>query len=519
MSLTKVTYSMVQGSPINVLDYMTTTQIVDVQSNTGAVNVRDAIQAAHDASVAAGFVDVVFPEGTYLLNSGLTWSPFICPKSIGAVVFSFSPASGTLFTLSADYGQPAITVTTSGALDSERILFIGNFIFNATNATNTCKAFFVGTLTTTKTTRFINIIGVTTNNFASAIEFGNNTYLVTFTNCNFLGSYDATRKLSCNGIFQSVANTIVNSGENIVFNNCTFQQLNNGIINNNLYGSSGLEIKFNDCSFDKCLQVVGDDISVDEYQFNHCHIEGNGISTQFYISGNTAQTSGDLVLLSGGLWYQAPGVTPATPALAIVKNYGRLTIRNMTHSLGSPTSLVVSVDANSNLNREDRPIYALFSYVPTLYQTNVTPVNLIAEATCQTVTYTPSFNSAGGVAALGSSVIAGEYYRIGSQITVRVKLTINTATGWNPGSGSWSFGLPTSFPQDNTGLTDMGSMFINKYGVSEIIGICRIVGPSATTMQCYTTATYPAIVGATFPSAWITGDYIEMSCTYITLPN
>jgi hypothetical protein len=485
---------------------------------TGTTDSTAAIQAAHNASVANNFFDVYFPTGTYLLNSGLTWSPFVCPKSGGDVVFNFSAASGTLFTLSSDYGQPTITISSNGAIDSERSLFNSNFIFNATNPTNTCKAFFVGTLTTTKATRFINIVGATTNNFASCVEFGNHTYLITFTNCNFLGNYDSTRIFSCNGIFQSVANTITDSGENIVFNNCTFQHLNNAIINNNLYGSNALEIKFNDCSFDQCLQIVGDDISVDKYEFNNCHLEGSGTTTQIYCSGNAAQTSGDMIILNGGLWYLPQSITPANPALAIVKNYGRLTIRNIIHSLGSPTSSVVSVDANSQLNREDRPRYALFSYIPTIYQTNATPVNLIASATCQTVTYTPTFTSDTGSPNLGSSTISGEYYRIGNRINVRIKLLITTGGSWNTGSGTWHFGLPSGIPLDNTGLDALGTCFINKYGTGEFVGIARITGTGATTVQCYTTASFPAIVGASYPSPWVTNDYVEMDITYTTTP-
>lgn len=61
MSLTKVTYSMVQGAVFNVLDYGAT--------GNGATNDQAACQAAINAAVAAGGGAVYFPRGTYSLAS------------------------------------------------------------------------------------------------------------------------------------------------------------------------------------------------------------------------------------------------------------------------------------------------------------------------------------------------------------------------------------------------------------------------------------------------------------------
>ena len=46
MSLTKVSYSMIQGAPINAFDYMTPAQIADVQAGTMLEDVTAALQAA-----------------------------------------------------------------------------------------------------------------------------------------------------------------------------------------------------------------------------------------------------------------------------------------------------------------------------------------------------------------------------------------------------------------------------------------------------------------------------------------
>lgn len=60
MSLTKVSYSMIEGSPFNILDYGA--------DPTGATPSTSAIQAAIDAAGAAGGGVVIVPEGTYKIS-------------------------------------------------------------------------------------------------------------------------------------------------------------------------------------------------------------------------------------------------------------------------------------------------------------------------------------------------------------------------------------------------------------------------------------------------------------------
>ena len=74
MALTKVTYSMIQGETLNALDYMTTAQIVNVQSGTGDVTVP--LQAAIDAALAKTDADgscaaLFLPAGIYVITSRL----------------------------------------------------------------------------------------------------------------------------------------------------------------------------------------------------------------------------------------------------------------------------------------------------------------------------------------------------------------------------------------------------------------------------------------------------------------
>lgn len=64
MSLTKVTYSMIEGASLNVLDFGA------APSNTAAENVA-AFQAALDKADDLGGATIVVPAGTYLLNDSL----------------------------------------------------------------------------------------------------------------------------------------------------------------------------------------------------------------------------------------------------------------------------------------------------------------------------------------------------------------------------------------------------------------------------------------------------------------
>lgn len=64
MALTKVTYSMIEGAVVNVLDYGA--------DKTGSTNSQSAIQSAVDAINTAGGGTVYLPNGTYKIESPIT---------------------------------------------------------------------------------------------------------------------------------------------------------------------------------------------------------------------------------------------------------------------------------------------------------------------------------------------------------------------------------------------------------------------------------------------------------------
>ena len=67
MSLTKVSYSMIQGEIVNAFDFMTPAQIADVTNKTQLLDVTSSIQAALNTGK-----NVYFPAGVYMYTGGIS---------------------------------------------------------------------------------------------------------------------------------------------------------------------------------------------------------------------------------------------------------------------------------------------------------------------------------------------------------------------------------------------------------------------------------------------------------------
>ena len=97
MSLTKATYSMIQGAPVNVLDFMSEAQKADVLSNAGTVDVTAPIAAAIATlglvGTPTGGGVVMFPKGTYLCNISIVGT---VNSSIGEYGIKLSGYGATL---------------------------------------------------------------------------------------------------------------------------------------------------------------------------------------------------------------------------------------------------------------------------------------------------------------------------------------------------------------------------------------------------------------------------------------
>jgi hypothetical protein len=100
MSLTKVSFAMIQGDPINVLDYGAT--------GDGVTNDSTAIKNAIDAGIVAGRA-VYIPSGTY-----------ICSPNV--LLFTFSTSTTGTFTLFGD-GSTSILKMANGAVGGNNLRF------------------------------------------------------------------------------------------------------------------------------------------------------------------------------------------------------------------------------------------------------------------------------------------------------------------------------------------------------------------------------------------------------------
>jgi hypothetical protein len=112
MSLTKATYSMIQGAPVNVLDYGA--------DPTGATDSTAAIQAALNAITTGG--QVVFPPGTYLVSGS---GSLLQPKSNTAMIGTRTASVIRISSASAAASIFGIATSVSG-LVFEGLTFDGN---------------------------------------------------------------------------------------------------------------------------------------------------------------------------------------------------------------------------------------------------------------------------------------------------------------------------------------------------------------------------------------------------------
>lgn len=120
MSLTKATYSMVTGAPVNVFDYMTAAQIADVQARTRSLDVSAAVQAAFDYAWANGKT-LFLPAGDYKAKIVTPSTP---AEPRGLAFIMQGEGAGSVFLGGAAYvkGTTIISPDTSPAFNLVNIL-------------------------------------------------------------------------------------------------------------------------------------------------------------------------------------------------------------------------------------------------------------------------------------------------------------------------------------------------------------------------------------------------------------
>jgi hypothetical protein len=496
MSLTKVSYSMINGAPVNVLDFGA--------DPTGVADSAVAIQAAHAAAVANNFSAVCFPPGIYQVNTGLEWSPFITASTTGRVVINTALTTGRLFHISAEYGYK----TTAQGQQSKSV-FKGTFTFIATQNANSCTAMYFGTDDTDalKMAWGIDVSNVTTQNFLAAITFANVSFLVKFYNCDFLGSYDDTQQLSTFGINQPVQ--ITNSGENISFYGCVFEHLNFAIADNTGTLGNYLGITFYACSFDYNNSLTSGTPSQGVYTFNGCHFEWPGEQTYFNIVGATINCRDCTV-------YVPPGGVFATPLFAGITNIGssingRLNISGTKWILpvGCP-GLIFLASVNSFAVVESQPDFTLGN-TPAYYLSNVFNANVQYNTVTKVKGYTVIWGSTGTQPVLGNGSIVGHYNQIANVVSLEISLTMGSTTTF--GTGGYIFSLPIQAA--NKGVSYVGSWMGDNFGVQQEFGLARIdINATGVLLFAPIGTAVVSNVTNTVPHTWKDQDTIKLSIQY-----
>jgi len=283
MALTKVSYSMITGSPVNIFNYMTAAQIADVQSNSATIDVSTTIQAALNAFVAAGqFVDIIFPNGTYKLNNALTINVTYMAVDFNNSTLDFTGiASGYALNIvgqvgASPYGNGKVAIC-NGVLQGpgHSSALYGIRFFNANPASEAGPS-------------HISLSNIVTRDFVVGHTFSSNSYVINLFNCDVLGC--------ATGLTQAATGT--NFGERISYFGSTI--FNNTVTAVDMNNPNGAFV-FSQCSFDYNARQFY--INGGRVNLTNCHIEADTYAAEpIYINS----ANGGTFVMQGG-WMVCTG--------------------------------------------------------------------------------------------------------------------------------------------------------------------------------------------------------------------
>jgi len=261
MSLTKVSYSMITGAPVNVLDFGANTV-------PGTTDMTAIIQAAHDSIVSSGIPNVlVFPAGTYKCTTGLTINCGYVSCTGNRSVLDFSTL-GDSAAITFIGGNPF----SGNPYNQANCVFQGFKILGP--STSIAAGLYFNTTSEPGPSHMI-VKDCNISNFNNGITFFSNAYLLTFEHCDIWQCY--------RGVFSQTGAT--NAGENIRFNNCAiYNILFEGLRNEN--GSA--DLNFYGTSFDGFTTAAV--ITAGQVSFTGCHFETGYDSSALNISSNSFVT-------------------------------------------------------------------------------------------------------------------------------------------------------------------------------------------------------------------------------------
>ena len=238
MSLTKATYSMISGAPVNVLDFGA--------KGDGTTNDTAAIQAALDYANTLGNASLVFAPGVYKCNTGLTFYPnTVAVKGNGAKIDFSGMTSGYAISFSQSITNANIRNALNKAHPISDLYMVG--------PTGSVSVTAVKAIDQNPISGSYWLSGITFNscsfaNFKRCVEFGNGSFLFTFFACSFY-TLSGTGYDYC--LYQPSGGS--NYGENNEFIACYF-----GITIGSVYlqQNGNATTFFKGCSFDYAANVL-----------------------------------------------------------------------------------------------------------------------------------------------------------------------------------------------------------------------------------------------------------------------
>ena len=257
----------------------------------GATDDSAAVQAAHDWSKLNGFPAVDFkPGATYLLNTTINWSPYVRARAAGEVTLKTTSTSNTkMFWVSTQYGN--LVSFTCGPV------FDGKFTFQQSGANVNIAALYLGD--TSSGTGFgctgtVVARGCHFLNFQRAIQFGFQSYILTFDHCYF--------KTCVQTIYTAAA--VTSMGERMVFHGCVWDSCTSAYVLN-----SSVELFIKGGSIDYCTNISAN--SSGDHYLDGVHIEWNNTSNTLW-----ALASQSLHLLN--VTFNFAGASAASPLIASI---------------------------------------------------------------------------------------------------------------------------------------------------------------------------------------------------------
>lgn len=285
MSLTKATYSMIEGASVNVLDYGAV--------GDGVTNDASAIQAAIDAIVASNVpTQLTIPGGTYKCNSGLTVNVgFVSIFGMGAKL-DFSGIGA---------GVTAITFVGGGSQYNQAARAFSGLEIEGPGIGSTSTALYFNTASEPGPSH-LSIENVVVHDFATGWKLGNNAYLIDNYHVDFYACGTCVSMPSG----QTNSGSICNFYGGTWFNSNNGADLNSGPNQTQLFGVALGEIGTGVAGGGNCFKLTKGSLVL-----HGCHVEDfNRLAKLFYVpAGNPSLVR----IQSYGSWYAENGALGATP--------------------------------------------------------------------------------------------------------------------------------------------------------------------------------------------------------------